>query len=155
MKVKEKLNDESRRQGKERKSDEKHPWGLTASLEDYLESILILARDNPGVRVKDISRRLQVKNSSVVSALSTLARNGLVVHEYYGKVRLTRQGHLQAKDVLRKHAALVTFLRQVVGVRAKVAQADACRIEHVVSSETLKRITRLVRKNLPPQRHRR
>ena len=59
---------------------------LTESLENYLETIGMLIRKNKIARVKDISKELDVKNSSVNIALNVLADKGLIIHEKYGYV---------------------------------------------------------------------
>ncbi len=118
---------------------------LTARLEDYLETISLLDRTGKGTRVKDIGRLLKVRNSSVVSALNTLVRNGLVKHAPYGKVLLTGKGYRQAQSIIRKHSALFVFLRDILGLDKGTAENDACLIEHVVSPDTLRKLTKLVR----------
>jgi len=139
------------KKGKPRSSGKKAKEPLSASLEDYLEAISLLGYKGQEVRVKDIGRSLRVKNPSVVSALNVLCRNGLVSHQPYGKVQLTAEGRVQAREILKKHRALVIFLREILGLDAGTAEADACRLEHVVSPLTLQKITSLVARRLRSQ----
>ena len=62
---------------------------LTASLEDYIETIFVISKTQPVVRVKDISAKLNVSMPSVNSAIKVLAKNGLVNFEKYGYIQLT------------------------------------------------------------------
>lgn len=113
---------------------------LTESLENYLETIGMLIRKNKIARVKDISKELKVKNSSVNIALNILADKGLVIHEKYGYVELTKEGKQIADDIQYKEDVLLRFFTEVLGVDKEVALKDACRMEHTISDETLAKL---------------
>ncbi len=112
---------------------------MTQTLEDYLEMVSFLA-DDGGVRVTDIAARLKVSKPSVLSALKALEERGLLEHERYQGVVLTEKGANRAAEIRERHYFLTAFLRDVVGVSPAVAEKDACRMEHVLSEETLSRI---------------
>jgi DtxR family Mn-dependent transcriptional regulator len=127
--------------------------GLTPPLEDYLEVIGILCRDDGNARVKDIAALMKVSNPSVVRALQALKRRRLVSQQPYGFVRLTGAGAQTAAEILHRHDVLTDFLQQVLGLDAHTASRDACRIEHAVSAETVRRVraaTAFVAKGLRP-----
>lgn len=113
---------------------------LTESLENYLETIGMLIRKNKIARVKDISKELDVKNSSVNIALNVLADKGLIIHEKYGYVELTPEGQKIADDIQHKEDVLVQFFTEILGVDENVALKDACRMEHTISDETLAKL---------------
>ncbi len=113
---------------------------LTESLENYLETIAMLKRENTIARVKDISKELDVKNSSVNIALNVLADKGLVIHEKYGYVDLTEAGQKIADDIQHKEDVLVRFFTEILGVDNEIALKDACRMEHTISDETLAKL---------------
>ncbi len=113
---------------------------FSSSLQDYMEAILTLNRQNKVARVKDIAKLLDVKSASVVGALKTLAQRGLLVHERYGYVELTPEGKRVAQQVLERHEVLIAFLHEVLGVNYEVAVRDACRIEHHLSEQTLRKL---------------
>jgi len=117
---------------------------MTQSLEDYLETVSFLA-DEGEVRVTDIASRLKVSKPSVLAALKTLEEQGLLEHERYGTVSLTRKGRLQAAGIRERHSFLTTFLRNIVGVGAETAERDACKMEHHLSDETLEKMRALVK----------
>ena len=113
---------------------------LTESLENYLETIGMLVRKNKIARVKDISKELGVKNSSVNIALNVLADKGLIVHEKYGYVELTPEGKRIADDIQHKEDVLFQFFTEILDVDKDIALKDACRIEHTISDETLAKL---------------
>ncbi|MBD3426790.1 MAG: MarR family transcriptional regulator [Candidatus Omnitrophica bacterium] len=117
---------------------------LTSSMEDYLEAIAAIKAEKGVARVKDISKMMGVKKPSVTSAVKSLCERGLIIHERYGYVDLTRQGEKLARSIRRKHDTLVRFISRILGVDRKIAAADACKIEHHISPETFERLTKFV-----------
>jgi len=116
---------------------------MTQSLEDYLEAIGILDDEGP-VRVTDIASRLGVSKPSAHAALHALENQGFLTRERYGTAVLTESGRRQAAHIRERHETLAAFLRDVVGVGAETAERDACRMEHLLSAETLDRIRGMV-----------
>ena len=117
---------------------------MTESLEMYLETISLLHERLRIARVTDIARELRVSKPSVHSALHELERRGLIEHEHYGEIFLTQEGREASASIRRRHAILLSFLRDVVGVDAETAEQDACRIEHYLSESTMARIAAMV-----------
>jgi DtxR family transcriptional regulator, Mn-dependent transcriptional regulator len=116
----------------------------TASMEDYLEAIMLLGKDSDGVTVTSISRFLDVKKPSVTAALSKLSDNGLVDHQRYGAVALTAPGKRTARDVYHRHTTLLQFLTDVLGVDSATAEDDACKLEHSLSPASVAKLTDFV-----------
>jgi DtxR family Mn-dependent transcriptional regulator len=106
--------------------------------------MLVLGQAGRVVRISDVAARLGVRLPSVVAMLKGLAAKGLVKHERYGLVELTETGRTEAQEVLARHKAIYRFLNGFMGVSAATAEADACRIEHVLSPDTVKRLLKLV-----------
>lgn len=117
---------------------------LTPSLEDYLESILIISFKEKVVRVRDIAKLLDVKSSSVIGALKILGDKGLVVHEKYGYIELTKQGVVAAEEVYKKHKILLKFFHKILDIDLETSLRDACVFEHSINEKTLERIKKLV-----------
>jgi len=113
-------------------------------MEDYLEAIAMLRGKGRVVRVSQLSRRLKVKMPSVTSALRKLSEQGLVEHERYGYIKLTSEGDKVAGEVLRRHKALSRFFAQALDIDQETAEEDACKIEHVISPLSLKRMTKFI-----------
>jgi DtxR family Mn-dependent transcriptional regulator len=109
-------------------------------MEDYLEAIYNLCRTEGVARVKAIADRLEVTNPSVVGAIRRLKGRNLVIQERYGYVRLTDEGEEIAGAILHRHEVLSKFLEEILGLDHETASRDACRIEHAVSPETVRRL---------------
>lgn len=118
--------------------------GHTASMEDYLEAIAVLRGGGEAVRVKQISLALGVTMPSVTVALRKLSEESLVEHEKYGYVRLTPKGDKTAKEVFHRHEVLRHFLADVLNIAPQIAQEDACRMEHFISSVSLERLAKFM-----------
>jgi DtxR family transcriptional regulator, Mn-dependent transcriptional regulator len=117
---------------------------LTSAMEDYLKLIVKLKQENKVVRVRDIAKGMQVKMPSVTSMLNTLAKKQLINHERYDYVDLTPGGLKQAQKALRKHMILFNFLKNVLKVNSKQAYNEACLMEHVVSSATIRKLVEFI-----------
>ena len=117
---------------------------MTNSLEDYLETIYLLVQENGQARVRDVALALHVKMPSVIKAVLELKKHGYVTQEPYGAVNLTEDGTRMASDILGRHTLLKDFL-MVLKVSDKIADKDACAMEHFLSPETLTRITEFVK----------
>ena len=117
---------------------------LTPILEDYLEAIAILEKEKGQARIKDIGKHLKVKDPSVVSAINSLVESGYAKHKKYSYVGLTRKGKKAAEGIYRKHRTIVKFLTNILKVDEIIAIEDACKIEHIVSKQTYKKIASAV-----------
>lgn len=115
---------------------------LTASMEDYLESILRLEQREEGAHVKDIAEDLGVKMPSVTGALHSLAERKLIKYRPYGPVKLTNRGREAAEQVRGRHRLLTSFFGTILGLDARLADENACRIEHALGERALERLTR-------------
>ncbi len=125
---------------------------ISQSLEDYLEAIFLISLEKGVARVKEIAEMLGVKKPSVVSAVKSLEKLGLVSHEPYGYLELTDLGFKKAREIYRRHTLLFKFFHQILGVSEKVAEEDACKVEHFMSRESMDRLIGLieiVEKELP------
>lgn len=117
---------------------------LTERLEDYLEAIYSISQEKTVARSRDIVARLKVHNSSVTNALQTLSERGLINYAPYEFVTLTPEGEKAAKEVLRKHQILSSFLTDVLRIGPEEAEVNAHRMEHVVTDAVLERLVAFV-----------
>ena len=115
------------------------PRKLSPSSEDYLEAIHQLLQEEPHVHSVQVAQRLKVSKPSVNKAVNVLKEAGLVEQEPYGTIWLTDEGERLAKQVAYRHAMLKSFLTDILGVDSATAEEDACRMEHVISNETLQK----------------
>jgi len=112
---------------------------LSANMENYLETIFVLAREHTVARSKDIADRLHVKRASVTGALQALRDRGLVNYEPYEFVTLTPEGLEIARRVARRHVALRDFMVNVLSIDEKEADDAACHMEHGISKHIVDR----------------
>ena len=112
---------------------------LYASGEDYLETILILHREMGMVRSVDVSRHMAVSKPSVCHAVAVLQEGGFLAVDGDHFLHLTEQGRIIAEKIYERHRFFTDRLIEA-GVDPKTAEADACRIEHVISDETFHRL---------------
>ena len=114
---------------------------LSRAGEDYLKALYILQKDNGIVHSADIARRLKLSRASVSHGVKLLLDEGLVRMDKDKRLHLTKAGSKSAEQIYEKHLVLKTWLIRA-GVDAETAEKDACGMEHVISEETLDRITR-------------
>lgn len=115
--------------------------------EDYLETILILHRKTGYVRSIDIANELGYSKPSVSRAMSILKEGGFINVAHDGQITLTDVGLEKAEEVYQRHILIMGFLRDTLGVSEKTAEEDACKIEHVISCETVLRLKEFLETN--------
>ena len=113
------------------------------SVEDYLETIYELKKEEGYIRTTDISSYLGVQPPSVTEMVKKLDENGFLVYKKYKGVTLTPKGEKLAKAIKQRHMALARFL-DILGIEEELAEKDACRIEHNVHTKTMKRLAKFV-----------
>lgn len=117
------------------------------SVEDYLETILLLTRHLPNVRSIDIANELDYSKPSVSIAMKNLRQKGYVTVSEEGYVHLTEEGRSLAEAVYERHALLTDWLVSL-GVEQETAAADACKMEHDISPESFEAIKGCITKLL-------
>lgn len=114
---------------------------LSASLEDYLETVYVLIKERGKARSNDIAERMGVHKSTVTAALHALSHRGLVNYTPYKPVSLTGDGRRRAQELLRRHDALRRFLENVLRIDWKAADETACKMEHIIAPAIMQRFT--------------
>ena len=106
------------------------------SSENYLEAILILKNKNGVVKAIDIVNMLEFSKPSVSIAMKKLRESGHITVDAENHIELTKTGRIVAEKVYDRHRLICLALKQI-GVPDDIAAVDACRIEHIVSEETI------------------
>ena len=117
---------------------------LHASGEDYLEAILVLHKKTGMVRSVDVARHMDVSKPSVCHAVATLKDGGFLTVDGDFFLHLTDVCRETAEQIYEKHQ-FFTIQLIAAGVDPKIAEADACRIEHVISEESFQRLKAAVK----------
>ena len=105
------------------------------SLEDYLETILILSRRLPTVRSIDVASELNFSKPSVSVAVKNLKNRGYILVSEDGYLHLTDKGQKIAENVYERHTLLADWLIYL-GVDPQIAANDACKMEHDITPES-------------------
>jgi len=113
--------------------------------EDYVELIDALIRETGEARAVDLAERLGISHVTVSKTIQRLQREGLVTTQPYRSIFLTDEGQKVAAASRDRHRMVLEFLH-ALGVSEDVAEADAEGIEHHVSQETLKAMSRFIKK---------
>lgn len=118
----------------------------TSTVEDYLKCILMEEQRSPGLLVATgrIAESLDLAPGTVTAMVKTLAESGLLEHEPYSGVRLTRAGRQLAVHVLRRHRLVELFLVQVMGLDWSEVHDEAERLEHAVSERVIQRMDEML-----------
>ena len=119
---------------------------IQESGENYLETIFILQKAGKDVRSVDIASEMGYSKPSVSRAVGILKTAGFITVGKGGSISFTQEGLARAKGVYERHSVIKSFLETTLGVDERTAERDACRIEHVISPETLDKIKQFGKK---------
>ena len=112
---------------------------LHESAEMYLETIYVLTRSQGHVRSIDVAEHMGYSKPSISRAIGLLKQGGYLLVDKDGALTLTEQGVTVAEKIFERHTVLTRFLMEL-GVSQATAVEDACKIEHVISDETMRAI---------------
>jgi DtxR family Mn-dependent transcriptional regulator len=116
---------------------------ISATLEDYLETIFTLSTDKGYARSKDIAEHFQIKTSSVTAAMRSLAEKGLITYEPYSVIQLTPKGKKVASCINSRHSVLKRFFTDILQLSAQEAEECACSMEHGLTPKLCDRLSHL------------
>lgn len=109
------------------------------TIENYLETILILTKKQDEVRSIDIVNEMGYSKPTISIMMKQLREKDYIAVDEAGFISLTEQGLKIAKRVYERHVLLTKLLVEL-GVDEEVAAIDACRVEHVISKESFEKI---------------
>lgn len=112
--------------------------------EMYLETIYILSQKTSTIRGIDVGAEMGFSKPSVSRAIGVLKKEGFVIIDDQGFIKLTESGENKAKSIYERHQLLSKLLMNL-GVDEETATEDACRIEHYISEKTFEAIKRHVK----------
>jgi len=112
---------------------------LQESGEMYLETIYVLSRQSSSVRSVDVAEEMGYSKPSVSRAVGLLRKDGLLLMDETGELKLTEAGEEKAKRIYERHTVLSRLLMKL-GVDEATATEDACRIEHYISDRSFEAI---------------
>lgn len=108
---------------------------VTEAVENYLETILVLARSQNEVRATDICAYMGYSRPTVSIAVKGMKNSGLITVDEHNLISLTEEGRCIAEGIYDRHNTLAQMLIYL-GVERKTAYEDACKMEHDISEST-------------------
>jgi DtxR family Mn-dependent transcriptional regulator len=112
----------------------------TMSVEDYLKAIFELSRTTGSAVTTEVASRLAVASASVSAMVRRLTGQGLVSHERYGALKLTKKGRSVALQLVRRHRVIEAYLVTALGYAWDEVHSEAERLEHAASPELINRM---------------
>ena len=119
---------------------------VTEAVENYLEAILMLSKNQPEVRATDICAHMGYSRPTVSIAVKGMKANALINVDEHNIITLTAEGLRVAEGVYERHTVLSKAL-MFLGVDEKTALEDACKIEHDISDETFSCLKKFMREH--------
>jgi len=113
---------------------------LSHSSIHHLLAIHSLVKENGYARAIDIAKYLDITRSSVSKTLHKIKDKGFIFEDDNKFFRLTENGKKLVNSVLRRRCIVELFFTSVLQVSAEVAEADGCKIEHLLSQETSEKL---------------
>jgi DtxR family Mn-dependent transcriptional regulator len=107
---------------------------VSNAVQDYAKAIGSRAqRGDQPVSTSALAERLEVSPASASAMIKRLESMGLVEHEPYHGVQLTRAGERVALEVLRHHRLLELYLAEALGMSWDRVHEEAEVLEHAIS----------------------
>ena len=115
---------------------------ITHSAAHHLTAILELREKRGYARVTDVAKSLNITTGSASTNLKSLKSKGLIAEDENRFLTLTNEGEALAKAVINRKKILIRFLTDVLEVDGEQAEIDACKTEHLISSETARKLSK-------------
>lgn len=116
---------------------------MKETLEKYLQTIYALAKHGQAIKSIDVGHALGVNRPDVFRALKTLKLCGYIEQQPYGKILLTAKGKSKAEQILKVHKIIKDFFVNTIGLTPTDAEANAYKIEHILSDTAINKIIEL------------
>jgi DtxR family Mn-dependent transcriptional regulator len=113
---------------------------LSATVEEYLETIYNMAMEDEVVIGARLAEKFRVSPPTVTEMLKRLVRDGYVDMDNKRQVSLTEAGNQAAEAVLRRHRLTERFLVDMLGMQWHQVHEEACRLEHFISGAVEARV---------------
>ncbi len=118
---------------------------LTHSAAHHLMAVDDLIQRLGYARVSDVARQLNITRGSVSISLQPLKKAGLIVQDENRHLRLSEHGQALVDAVKVKRRIVQRLFAELLGVAEQQAEIDACKLEHLVSNETARRLISFLR----------
>lgn len=113
---------------------------ITHSAAHHLLSVMKLKKSKGYARVSDVARDLNITTGSASTNLKNLKQRGLVTEDDHKHLSLSEEGEKLAEAVKERKRLSYSLLTEVLGVSSDQADIDSCKIEHLLSGETARKL---------------
>jgi len=113
------------------------------TIEEYIETIDMIQHQDGHAKTSKISIKMHIQPSSVTEMVQKLQKEGYVHYQPYKGATLTKKGKTIAHELMKKHRIIADFL-EIIGIEKRVAEVDACQIEHHVNKKTMEQLGKFV-----------
>ena len=114
---------------------------MNNTTEDYLKMIYLLQKKNSKVRSISLVEAFGVSKPTVSKKIKHMIAGGYISLEGHS-LKLTEKGLEIAEEMMERNRIIKELLIRL-GVEQSVAVADACKIEHAISKQTLEAFEKL------------
>jgi DtxR family transcriptional regulator, Mn-dependent transcriptional regulator len=110
---------------------------VSPAREDYIRAIYLLQEYGQEPGISQIAQKLGLSKSTVSERIKELTRDGLTISKPYSTITLTKEGLALGKKMTYKHRLIEVFLHETLKLPKKLVHAEAERLEHAFSDETI------------------
>ncbi len=118
---------------------------LTHSAAHHLMSVHELREMHGYARVSDIAKHLKITKGSVSSAMKHLKERGYIKEDHNRFLELTEKGLRVVWETEATRLVVKKFLSDALAMDEDDAEIDACKVEHLISSEARGRLVGFLR----------
>jgi len=113
---------------------------ITARIEDYLEEIFLLESTGRDITVTGLAERLSITKGTVTATVQKMVDAGMLNHERYGSLHLTKEGRRNGLLIYHRHEGLRAFFHEFLGLDRERSSEIACGMEHYMDTATGERL---------------
>ena len=113
---------------------------LTHSSIHHLLAINSLLDENGYSRSVDVANYLNISRASVSITVAKLKEKGFVREDKNRFLSLSKKGNDLVNSVLSKRRIVEKFFREVLNLSSHEAEVEACKVEHLLSEPTGKKL---------------
>lgn len=113
---------------------------LTHSSIHHLLAINSLMKENGYSRSVDVANHLNISRASVSITVTKLRDKGFVREDKNRFLKLSEKGKELVNSVLSKRRIVEQFFREVLDLSSQEAEVEACKVEHLLSEPTGKKL---------------
>ena len=109
---------------------------ITARIEDYLEELFLLESTGRDITVTGLAERLGITKGTVTATVQKMVEGGMLNHERYGSLHLTKEGRKKGLSIHHRHEGLRAFFHEFLGLDRERSSEIACGMEHYMDTVT-------------------